>query len=177
MSIRPPLRVISISGAREVTEKLSPRLLTHPLDFLALGFGSGLVPKGPGTAGTVVAIPVYLLLQSLPVPAYVALVTVLFMVGIPICAHTARRMGVHDHPGIVWDEIVGYLVTMTFAPRGWLWVAAGFVLFRLFDIAKPWPIRLLDRKVGGGFGIMIDDLLAGVFAAAVLQLMVMYLPF
>ena len=167
----------STSGARRVTEKLSPRLLRHPLDFLALGFGSGLMPKGPGTAGTLVAIPVYLLLLPLSVTVYVALVTVLFIIGIPICEHTARRMGVHDHPGIVWDEIVGYMVTMTFAPPGWLWVVAGFVLFRVFDIAKPWPIRLLDRKVGGGFGIMVDDLLAGIFAAAVLQLMVMYLPF
>jgi phosphatidylglycerophosphatase A len=174
MCTRLPTGVISTSGMKGVAEKLSPRLLKHPLDFLALGFGSGLVPKGPGTAGTVVAIPVYLLLQPLPVTAYVALVTALFLVGIPICAHTARRMGVHDHPGIVWDEIVGYLVTMTFAPQGWLWVVAGFVLFRVFDIAKPWPIRLLDRKVGGGFGIMVDDLLAGIFAAVVLQLLVFY---
>jgi phosphatidylglycerophosphatase A len=174
MCIRLPIGVISTSGMKGVAEKLSPRLLKHPLDFLALGFGSGLVPKGPGTAGTVVAIPVYLLLQPLPVTAYVALVTALFLVGIPICAHTARRMGVHDHPGIVWDEIVGYLVTMTFAAQGWLWVVAGFVLFRVFDIAKPWPIRLLDRKVGGGFGIMVDDLLAGIFAAVVLQLLVFY---
>ena len=158
-----------------MAEKLSPSLLTHPVDFLALGFGSGLVPKGPGTAGTVVAIPVYLLLQPLTLNIYIALVAVLFLVGIPICEHTARRMGVHDHPAIVWDEIVGYLVTMMFAPTGWLWVAAGFVLFRLFDIAKPWPIRLLDRNVGGGFGIMVDDLLAGIFAAAVLQLLVIYL--
>jgi phosphatidylglycerophosphatase A len=175
MSINPPLPAISISGAREVAERLSPRLLRHPLDFLALGFGSGLVPKGPGTAGTVVAVPVYLLLQPLPVAVYAALVAALFIIGIPVCAHTARRMGVHDHPGIVWDEIVGYLVTMTFAPPGWLWVAAGFVLFRLFDISKPWPIRLLDRNVGGGFGIMVDDLLAGIAAAAVLQLLVVYL--
>ena len=160
-----------------MAEKLSPGLLRHPLDFMALGFGSGLVPIGPGTAGTVVAIPVYLLLLPLSVTVYLALVAALFIVGIPICAHAARRMGVHDHPGIVWDEIVGYLVTMTFAPQGWTWIVAGFVLFRLFDIAKPWPIRLLDRKVGGGFGIMVDDLLAGIFAAAVLQLMVVYLPF
>ena len=158
-----------------MAEKLSARLLIHPLDFLALGFGSGLVPKGPGTAGTVMAIPVYLLMEPLPANIYLALVAALFIVGIPICAHTARRMGVHDHPGIVWDEIVGYLVTMMFAPPGWLWVAAGFVLFRLFDIAKPWPIRLLDRNVGGGFGIMVDDLLAGIFAAVVLQLMVICL--
>jgi len=172
--ITPLLRVISISGAL-VAEKLSPRLLGHPLDFLALGCGSGLVPKGPGTAGTVVAIPVYLLLQPLPLSLYIALLAALFLIGIPVCAHTARRMGVHDHPAIVWDEIVGYLVSMTFAPSGWLWVAAGFVLFRLFDIAKPWPIRLLDRNVGGGFGIMVDDLLAGIAAAAVLQLLVVYL--
>ena len=158
-----------------MAEKLSPRLLLHPVDFLALGFGSGLVPKGPGTAGTVVAIPVYLLVSRLPVNFYLALVAVLFIVGIPVCAHAARRMGVHDHPAIVWDEIVGYLVTMVFAPPGWLWMLAGFVLFRFFDILKPWPIKWFDSKVGGGFGIMVDDLLAGLAAAAVLQLMVVFL--
>ena len=158
-----------------MAEKLSPRLLLHPVDFLALGFGSGLVPKGPGTAGTVVAIPVYLLVSRLPVNFYLALVAVLFIVGIPVCAHAARRMGVHDHPAIVWDEIVGYLVTMVFAPPGWLWIVAGFVLFRFFDILKPWPIKWFDSKVGGGFGIMVDDLLAGLAAAAVLQLMVVFL--
>ena len=158
-----------------MAEKLSPRLLLHPVDFLALGFGSGLVPKGPGTAGTVVAIPVYLLVSRLPVNFYIALVAVLFIVGIPVCAHAARRMGVHDHPAIVWDEIVGYLVTMVFAPPGWLWIVAGFVSFRFFDILKPWPIKWFDSKVGGGFGIMVDDLLAGLAAAAVLQLMVVFL--
>jgi phosphatidylglycerophosphatase A len=157
-----------------MTEPLSARLLRHPVDFLALGFGSGLVPQGPGTAGTIVAIPLYLLLAPLPLAVYLALVGMLFVIGIPICEHTARRMGVHDHPAIVWDEIVGYLATMTFAPAGWPWIIAGFALFRLFDIAKPWPIRLLDRKVGGGLGIMIDDLLAAVFAAAVLQLLVVF---
>ena len=157
-----------------MTEKLSAHLLRHPVDFLALGFGSGLVPKGPGTAGTVVAIPLYLLMEPLPLSTYLMLVAVLFVIGIPICEHTAKRMGVHDHPAIVWDEIVGYLVTMAFAPTGWPWVIAGFALFRLFDIAKPWPIRVLDRKVGGGFGIMIDDLLAAVFAAAALQLLVVF---
>ena len=157
-----------------MTEPLSARLLRHPVDFLALGFGSGLVPQGPGTAGTIVAIPLYLLLAPLPLAVYLALVGILFVIGIPICEHTARRMGVHDHPAIVWDEIVGYLATMTFAPAGWPWIIAGFALFRLFDIAKPWPIRLLDQKVGGGLGIMIDDLLAAVFAAAVLQLLVVF---
>ncbi len=158
-----------------MAEKIPPQLLRHPVDLLALGFGSGLLPRAPGTAGTLAAIPLYLVMQSLALTVYVPLVAVLFLLGIPICAHTAKRLGVHDHPGIVWDEIVGYLVTMTFAPTGWLWVLAGFLLFRFFDVLKPWPIRWLDRRVGGGFGIMVDDLLAGIAAAAVLQLLVIYL--
>jgi phosphatidylglycerophosphatase A len=160
-----------------MAEKISAKLLLHPVNFLAFGFGSGLVPRAPGTAGTLVAIPLYYLLQtfSLSLTSYLVLLVALFLAGIPICAHAARRLGVHDHPGIVWDEIVGYLITMTLAPSGWMWVVLGFVLFRFFDIVKPWPIRWLDRKVGGGFGIMVDDLLAGVFAAAVLQLLVVFL--
>jgi len=155
-----------------MTPRPNPRLLLHPVDCLALGFGSGLMPHAPGTAGTLVAIPLYLLLQTLALNLYLPLVIGLFLLGIPICAHTARRLGVHDHPGIVWDEIVGYLVTMTLAPPGWVWVAAGFVLFRIFDVIKPWPISWCDRRVHGGFGIMLDDLLAGVMAAAALQLVV-----
>jgi phosphatidylglycerophosphatase A len=154
---------------------IPPKLLLHPVDFLALGFGSGLVPLAPGTAGTVIAIPVYLLLQPLDLAVYLAIVAVSFIAGIGICAHTANRLGVHDHPGIVWDEIVGYLVTMTAAPGGWEWVAAGFVLFRFFDIVKPWPIRWLDKHVHGGLGIMLDDLLAGVFAALLLQAVVYFM--
>jgi len=149
--------------------RIPPKLLLNPIDLLALGFGSGLVPVGPGTAGTVVAIPLYLLLQPLGLVVYLAIVVLAFVAGIGICTHAANRLGVHDHPGIVWDEIVGYLVTMTAAPGGWEWVVGGFVLFRIFDIAKPWPIRWLDRHVHGGSGIMLDDLLAGVFAAAVMQ--------
>ena len=126
-----------------MAEKIPPRLLLHPVDCLALGFGSGFVPVGPGTAGTVVAIPIYLLLQPLDLLVYLAIALLAFLAGIYICAHAASRLGVHDHPGIVWDEIVGYLVTMTAAPQGWEWIAAGFVLFRLFDVTKPWPIRWL----------------------------------
>jgi phosphatidylglycerophosphatase A len=158
-----------------MAEKIPPRLLLHPVDCLALGFGSGLVPVGPGTAGTLIAIPIYLLLQPLTLTVYLAVVAAAFLAGIGICAHTAKRLGVHDHPGIVWDEIVGYLVTMTLAPAGWEWAAAGFVLFRFFDIAKPWPIHWCDRRVHGGLGIMLDDLIAGVFAAVVLQVMVIFL--
>ena len=157
-----------------MTEKIPPRELLHPVNFLALGFGSGLAPVAPGTAGTLVAIPVYLLLQPLALDQYLVLLAALFVAGIPICAFTAKRLDVHDHPGIVWDEVVGYLVTMAFAPTGWLWVMAGFILFRIFDVAKPWPILWLDRQVSGGLGIMLDDLLAGVFAAVVLQVLVVY---
>ena len=169
-------RRVAVTCISSMSEPLSPRLLLHPVDLLALGFGSGLMPRAPGTAGTVVAIPVFLLVQSLDWPLYLALTALLFVAGIAICRHTARRLGVHDHPGIVWDEIVGYLVTMTLAPAGWPWIVLGFVLFRFFDVLKPWPIRWCDRHVHGGFGIMLDDLLAGLFAAGVLQLLVMYLP-
>jgi phosphatidylglycerophosphatase A len=149
--------------------KVSPRLLRHPLDFAAFGFGSGLSPVAPGTAGTLVAVPLYLLLRDLPIEGYLMVAALLFLFGLPACAHAARRLGVHDHPAIVWDEIVGYLVTMISAPPGLVWMVAGFVLFRSFDILKPWPIRWCDRRVQGGFGIMLDDLLAGVLSAALLQ--------
>lgn len=148
----------------------------HPLHLLALGLGSGLSPRAPGTAGTLVGIPVYLLLENLGTPVYVLVCVLLAVAGIAICGRTARDLGVHDHPAIVFDEIVGYLVTMIAAPSGWLWIGIGFVLFRLFDIAKPWPISLLDRHVNGGTGIMADDLLAGAFACGTLHLLALTLP-
>jgi phosphatidylglycerophosphatase A len=147
-----------------------PTHLRDPLLLLALGFGSGLARRGPGTAGTVVGVGLYLLIAPLPVTAVVALTVVVAVAGIPLCGYAARRLGVHDDPAIVWDEIAGYLVTMLLLPGGWPWVIAGFVLFRLFDIAKPWPIGWLDRRVSGGTGIMVDDILAGAFACLVLHL-------
>lgn len=146
-------------------------LLRHPIHFIAFGFGSGLLPKMPGTWGTVVAIPIYLLIAHCPLWLY-ALIT-LFLIGFAIyaCDVAARNIGVHDHPGIVLDEIVGYLLTMIAIPTQWIWIILGFVLFRVFDIWKPWPIRWVDRQVKGGFGIVVDDLLAGVYAWLVLQLM------
>lgn len=148
---------------------VSPRLLRHPLGMLAFGFGSGLAPVAPGTAGTLAAVPLYLLVRELPLEAYLALVALLFLLGVPACDHAARRLGVHDHPAIVWDEIVGYLAAMICAPTGMVWPAAGFALFRFFDILKPWPISWCDRRVHGGIGIMLDDLLAGLFSAALMQ--------
>ncbi len=149
---------------------IPPGFLKHPEHLLALGFGSGYVPKIPGTAGTLVGILFYLAMQYLHWSIYVCIVTILFLFGIRLCEKTARDMGVHDHSAIVWDEIVGYLVTMFLAPAGWLWIVIGFISFRLFDIWKPWPIRLVDRTVKGGFGIMIDDVLAGIYALLTLQI-------
>jgi phosphatidylglycerophosphatase A len=143
---------------------------SNPIHLLAFGFGSGAMPKAPGTWGTLAAIPIFLLIQDLPLISYLALLLVMTVVGVWICDVTTRALGVHDHPGIVWDEIVGYLITMIMAPEGWFWLVVGFVLFRIFDIAKPWPIRFIDRSVKGGFGIMLDDVLAGVMALACLQL-------
>ncbi|MES9942590.1 MAG: phosphatidylglycerophosphatase A [Candidatus Thiodiazotropha sp. 6PLUC2] len=145
--------------------------MKNPIHVLAFGFGTGMLPKAPGTYGTLVGIPAYLLIQPLPLIYYIALVSLAFVLGIWLCEVTSRDLGVHDHGGIVWDEIVGYLVTMTFAPEGWLWILVGFLLFRFFDIVKPWPIGWIDKRVGGGFGIMVDDLVAGLFAAGSLVLL------
>ena len=149
------------------------RRLVH---FLAFGFGSGKLPVAPGTFGTLVGIPVYLLLQPLDTYIYVSVVAALFGVGVWLCHVTEQDLGVHDHPGIVWDEIVGYLITMFMAPAGWVWVVAGFLLFRLFDIWKPFPIRQVERRIRGGFGNMLDDLLAAVYAWVVLQAVVRLVP-
>lgn len=141
--------------------------LSNPIHFLALGFGSGLIKPAPGTWGTLAAIPVYFGLTSLCSPSsvfYLVTVAVTFIAGVYICGKAAKDVGVHDHGAIVWDEIVGYLVTMAFFLPALTNLVLGFALFRLFDIVKPWPIKLLDKRVHGGFGIMVDDLLAGVFA-------------
>jgi len=151
----------------EIRGKSTPDL-RNPLHLLAFGFGSGLAPKAPGTFGTLVALPLYLVLQPLPIYLYLALVALGFIAGIWICGVTSRDLGVHDHGGIVWDEIIGYLVTMTLAPPAWWWWLVGFVLFRFFDILKPWPIGWLDARVTGGFGIMLDDLVAALYAGVIM---------
>ncbi|HEY9198083.1 MAG TPA: phosphatidylglycerophosphatase A [Gammaproteobacteria bacterium] len=149
--------------------RISATLLRDPGHLLALGFGSGLAPYAPGTFGTLAAIPVYLLCAQLPLMVYLLAVAAAFALGVYLCGRTARALGVHDHPGIVWDEVVGYLLTMTFAPPGWGWILFGFACFRLFDIWKPWPIRVCDRHVHGGLGIMLDDLLAGAAAGVLVM--------
>ena len=142
--------------------------LKNPIHLLALGFGTGCVPMMPGTIGTLVGVLFYLPMQTLSWPFYIGVTVVLFSLGVWLCDVTARHLGVHDHGGIVWDEIVGFLITMTAVPPDWRFVLLGFVLFRLFDILKPWPISWADRNIKGGFGIMFDDILAGVYAGIIL---------
>ncbi|MBL4822114.1 MAG: phosphatidylglycerophosphatase A [Colwellia sp.] len=146
--------------------------LTQPIQFLALGFGSGLAPIAPGTFGTLAAIPVFLLLTMLlPTPlSYAIAVIVMALAGIYICGKAADDAGVHDHPAIVWDEFVGFFITMFMVPVSWQSILVGFLLFRLFDIIKPWPISFIDKKMTGGLGIMLDDVLAGIFALLIMQL-------
>lgn len=136
----------------------------------AQGFGVGRMPWAPGTFGTLLAIPLYLALSPLGLAWYALVVALLFLVGVWLCGVADQVLGTSDHGSIVWDEIVGYLVTMLAAPGGWSWIVGGFVLFRLFDIWKPWPIRLIERRVGGGLGVMLDDLIAAAFAWVALQL-------
>ncbi|TAM46740.1 MAG: phosphatidylglycerophosphatase A [Gammaproteobacteria bacterium] len=142
------------------------RRLTH---FLAQGFGAGRIPFAPGTFGTLVGIPFYIVLSELGPWFYTVSVVLLFALGVWLAEVTGRDLGAHDHQTIVWDEVVGFLITMFLAPPGWAWIVAGFVLFRLFDIWKPYPIRLIDRRLANGLGCMLDDVLAGVYALAVLQ--------
>lgn len=148
----------------------APQFRRHPVQFLAFGFGSGLAPKAPGTAGTLVAIPLYLLFAQWELPWYTVFVAAAALLGVWICGAASRQLAVHDHPGIVWDEFVGYWITMWAVPLDWRWIIAGFVVFRVFDIAKPWPVSVLDRKLGGGVGIMADDMLAGLMACLTLHI-------
>ena len=127
------------------------------------------MPFAPGTFGTLVAIPFYLLIAQLDVPYYLAFILFAFGSGVYLCQYTSAALGVHDHSGIVWDEFVGFWITMIAVPVTWQWIVAGFVLFRLFDIVKPWPVKVVDKRMTGGFGIMFDDVLAGLYALACLQ--------
>jgi len=155
--------------------KIPVSYLKNPLHFLSLGFGSGLMPKAPGTFGTIAAIPVYILMSELSLALFIAVTLLITFVGIFLAEYTSKALGVHDHSGIVIDEIAGYLITMIAVPFDWVWIIVGFILFRIFDILKPWPISWLDKRVQGGFGIMVDDVLAGIFALACLHLIIYFI--
>jgi phosphatidylglycerophosphatase A len=147
-------------------------LLRHPAHYLALGFGSGLMPKAPGTAGSLAAIPLFLLFTSTtiaPLSWVLGVVALLFVLGIWCCDVTGKDLGVADHGSIVWDEMVAMWLILALIPRGLSSYAAAFALFRLFDIWKPFPIRQCDARLKGGFGVMFDDLLAAGYTLAALK--------
>jgi phosphatidylglycerophosphatase A len=152
-----------------IQKKLASRVWQDPAYFIAFGFGSGLMPFAPGTWGTLAAIPIYLLLLGSSWWVYLLLTLLAFIFGVIICDRVSNDIGIHDYKGIVWDEVVGYLITMFLAPPGLLWMVLGFLLFRLFDIWKPQPIGYIDQKVRGGLGIMLDDVLAAIPAWLIIQ--------
>jgi phosphatidylglycerophosphatase A len=149
-----------MAGRHTPAPKLRPGLLRDPVHLLALGFGTGLSPVGPGTMGTLLALPLAFALTQMPLSAAITAVAIFVLGGVWICGESARRLGCHDHPGIVWDEIAAFAALALALPPGPWWLVLGFVLFRVFDIVKPWPIRELDHRLRGGLGIMLDDLAA-----------------
>ncbi|KTD18853.1 phosphatidylglycerophosphatase A [Legionella lansingensis] len=151
--------------------RLENKVWQDPVYFIAFGFGSGLMPIAPGTWGTLAAIPIYLLIAGQSLAVYLVFTILAFLIGVWVSDKVSRDLGVHDYSGIVCDEVVGYLLTMMMAPVGLFWIVTGFLLFRIFDIWKPEPIRSIDHHVRGGIGIMLDDLLAAVPAWLILQLL------
>ena len=151
------------------------QVFKDPVLLLAFGFGSGLSPRAPGTAGSVMALLIYfLLLQGLSPMVYLAVVLLATVLGIYLCHSASNKLGVHDHGGIVWDEFAGLWLALFALPSGFWWPLLGFLLFRVFDIIKPFPISWLDKQVHGGLGIMIDDIVAGSFAFICLQLLLLW---
>jgi phosphatidylglycerophosphatase A len=175
------LGTFRVSAKRQLGAEQRRALLASPAGWLACGFGSGLTPVAQGTFGSLAALLPWLLLRELPLWIYLVLLLVGFAIGVWACDIAGRILGVSDHRSLVWDEFIGQWVTLVpllvpaLLPASdfhWWMLALGFFLFRLFDVWKPWPIRWFDRRVKGGFGVMVDDLVAGVFAAVVLALVV-----
>ncbi|MGC3980692.1 MAG: phosphatidylglycerophosphatase A [Steroidobacteraceae bacterium] len=149
-------------------------VLRDPVHLLAFGFGSGLSGKAPGTMGTLAALPLVFALMHASLVVYLCCVIMLCALGIYICGESARRLSTHDHPGIVLDEFAGMAITMIAVPLQWQWLLLGFLLFRFFDIVKPWPIREADHRLSGGFGIMLDDIIAGIFSCLLLHAVIRF---
>lgn len=160
----------SLKKFKKTIPPLPASIWRNPLHFIAFGFGTGTLPFAPGTFGTLIAIPFYLLLEPLPLSLYLGLVFLLTLGAIVLSNHVENALKIHDHPGMCVDEIIGYLITMIHAPQGLIWVLVGFLCFRLFDIWKPWPIRQIDQSISGGLGVILDDALAGLYSMLCLQL-------
>lgn len=141
--------------------KIHLRELKDPVVFIALGLGSGLSPKAPGTAGTLMTVPLVYFLQQQSLLIYVLVTLFVLLTGSWVCGYAAKKLQVHDHSAIVYDEVAGFLITMFMMPADWKLMLVGFILFRFFDAVKPWPISWCDKNIHGGFGIMFDDVVAG----------------
>jgi phosphatidylglycerophosphatase A len=174
-----------MTAKTELTRQQRHALLSRPAGWLACGFGSGLSPVAQGTFGSLAALLPWLALTRLPMIAYLLVLIMGFVIGVWVCDVAGRLLGVADHRSVVWDEFVGQWIALIplvgFTALGvsgfqWWLVLAGFVLFRIFDVWKPWPISWLDRRMKGGLGVMIDDVVAGVFAAVVLAALIYALP-
>lgn len=155
---------------------MQPKItIKTPWQFLASGFGSGLSPVAPGTMGTLAAMPFWFIFASyLPFRGYIAIIIITSLAGIVICQKASDELGVHDHGGIVWDEFVGLWITMICVPVSWTTAILGFLVFRFFDVLKPWPIKVIDEKVGGGLGIMLDDILAAIFSLITVHIILIW---
>ena len=152
-------------------EGMRRRLMKHPLGWIASGFGAGFSPRAPGTVGSIAALlPWWFLMQDLSPLAYLAVVAAGFALGTWAAHWVIRETRIEDPGLVVWDEFIGVWIALFAAPAGWPWMLAGLVLFRIFDIAKPWPVSWADRKLHGGFGAMLDDALAGLYALLLLQM-------
>jgi phosphatidylglycerophosphatase A len=162
-----------VSAKKNLSAEQRRALLASPAGWLACGFGSGLAPVAQGTFGSLAALLPWLLLRELPLPIYLAVLLIGFAAGVWACNMASRALGVADHRSLVWDEFIGQwvaLLPLLVLPAPWWAIVLGFLLFRLFDVWKPWPISWLDRRVKGGMGVMVDDVVAGAFAAVVLAL-------
>lgn len=154
-------------------------ILSDPAGWIASGFGSGLSPRAPGTAGSLAAILPWLALRELPLAGYALVIALAFALGVWASNRVIARLRIQDPGVIVWDEFVGQwiaLAPLLVAGASAWWIAAGFGLFRLFDVWKPWPVSWADRRVKGGLGVMLDDVIAGVYAALVLAIVMRFLP-
>lgn len=161
---------------QQSTSSQSPKaLLRHAAGWIASGFGSGFSPRAPGTVGSAAALLPWLWLRTLPLPYYALAVALAFAIGVWASTWVVRRSGVQDPQVVVWDEFVGVWIALAAAPPGWIWMLAGFALFRLFDIWKPWPVSWADEKLHGGLGVMLDDVFAGIYALLLMQLAAFFL--
>lgn len=153
----------------ETSNRINITLLKDPIVALALGLGSGLSTIAPGTCGTLFAVVICYFMQALPIEYYFIITCAVVVGGTYASSYTINKLGVHDHPAIVIDEVAGYMISLFAVPQGWEGLLAGFLLFRFFDILKPWPISWLDKHVHGGPGVMLDDVVAGLFSLSIIQ--------